>query len=160
MPIPRTPQAEILSELTLVLLELQSAMAEKTGEFTAPHGQTPARWKVMAAAAAGVLTVPQIARRMGLTRQAVQKVANDLAADGLARFAPNPDHKASPHFKLTRRGAALEKKITGGYVRWANAFARGTDPKKIRAATRTLRALAQRLDSDPPRAKLRSRRHG
>ncbi len=141
---------EVLGELALALLHLQGAMAEKIQELTAPYGQTPARWKVMAAAAGDPRTVPQIARRMGLTRQAVQRLANELVADGLARFAPNPDHKLSPYLLLTRRGRKLEEKITGGYHRWCHRFASGTDGRRLKAATRTLRDLTERLEAERP----------
>jgi DNA-binding MarR family transcriptional regulator len=59
----------------------------------------------------GRFTVPQIGRRLGVSRQSVQRVANELAADGMASFEPNPDHKASPILALTATGRQALKRI-------------------------------------------------
>jgi DNA-binding MarR family transcriptional regulator len=67
-------------------------------------GQTQARWQVLSAASAEAKTVPQIARRLGVTRQAVQRIANDLVHERLAAFRPNPEHQGSPHLALTSAG--------------------------------------------------------
>ena len=67
-------------------------------------GQTQARWQVMWIAATGRLSVAMIARRLGLTRQSVQRVADEIVAENLASFEPNPDHQRSPLLILTSDG--------------------------------------------------------
>jgi DNA-binding MarR family transcriptional regulator len=79
--------------------------------LAAREGLTQARWQTLWIADAGRLTVPQIARRLGVSRQSVQRVANELAADGMATFEPNPDHKASPILALTTAGRQALKRI-------------------------------------------------
>ena len=81
-------------------------------------GQTQARWQVLSAASAAPHSVPQLARVLGVTRQNVQRIADLLVAEGSAQYQDNPDHRASPHLVLTKRGrAALEQltKAAGGY---------------------------------------------
>jgi DNA-binding MarR family transcriptional regulator len=74
------------------------------------EGLTQARWQTLWIADTGRLTVPQIARRLSVSRQSVQRVANELTADGMTTFEPNPDHKASPILALTTTGRqALER---------------------------------------------------
>lgn len=78
--------------------------------LAAREGLTQARWQTLWIADTGRLTVPQIARRLSVSRQSVQRVANELTADGMAAFEPNPDHKASPILALTTTGRqALER---------------------------------------------------
>lgn len=67
-------------------------------------GQTQARWQVMSVAMAGRLSVAMIARRLGLTRQSVQRVADEIVAEELASYEPNPDHQRSPLLILTDDG--------------------------------------------------------
>lgn len=70
-------------------------------EIAAIVGQTQARWQLLWTIGGGSLTVPQIGRRLGVTRQNIQRLANELAADGIVVFADNPDHRTSPLVQLT-----------------------------------------------------------
>jgi DNA-binding MarR family transcriptional regulator len=79
--------------------------------LAAREGLTQARWQTLWIADTGRYTVPQIARRLSVSRQSVQRVANELAADGMATFEPNPDHKASPILALTTAGRQALKRI-------------------------------------------------
>ena len=85
--------------------------SRRWGEILASRqGLTQAQWQTLWIAATGPLTVPQIARRLGVSRQNVQRVANDLAAAGMATFGQNPDHKSSPLLDLTPAGrSALDR---------------------------------------------------
>ncbi len=74
------------------------------------EGQTQARWQALwIIAHEQRLTVPQVARRIGVSRQSVQRVVDDLLAEGLLETVANPDHKTSPLLALTKSGhKALE----------------------------------------------------
>jgi DNA-binding MarR family transcriptional regulator len=58
------------------------------------------------------LTVPSAARRLGITRQAVQRTVNELTDDGLIRLAPNPDHRTAALVELTDHGRDVLARIT------------------------------------------------
>lgn len=155
----RTPKAEALHQLTLNLLELTSAMESKAAELSAPHGETSSRWKVLTSASGNPHTVPQIARRMGLSRQAVQKTAHGLVADGLAFFEDNPDHRTSPFLRLTPRGTKLMDSIGADHAQWANAFSKPFTLDHLKTTAATLRQLCDRLqEEDAPQEKGRPRR--
>jgi DNA-binding MarR family transcriptional regulator len=104
-------------------------------------GQTQARWQVMSAASAEPKTVPQIARRLGVTRQNVQRIADLLVADGAARYAPNPDHKTSPFLVLTEAGAADLARLTAAAARSHAALAARTGPGDLAALHHGLRRI-------------------
>ena len=74
----RTPKSEVLTALILEIFQLNGTLLAAGNQITKPHGMTSARWQIMGAIelAGQPLTVSQIARRMGLTRQAVQRIAN------------------------------------------------------------------------------------
>ena len=57
-------------------------------------------------AATGRLSVAMIARRLGLARQSVQRVADAIVAEGHATFERNLDHQRSPLLILTSDGQA------------------------------------------------------
>ncbi|USQ86105.1 MarR family winged helix-turn-helix transcriptional regulator [Streptomyces phaeoluteigriseus] len=55
----------------------------------------------------GPMTVPQMGRAQSISRQFVQRVVNDAAADGLVEAVPNPAHARSPLIRLTDAGRTV-----------------------------------------------------
>lgn len=114
-------------------------------------GQTQARWQVLSAASADPRTVPQIARRLGVSRQNVQRIADQLVAEHWASFHANPDHRGSPHLVLTRRGRAALDQLTRIAESYHAKLARKlstADMKLIQRGLRLLIAAAASLDSN------------
>jgi DNA-binding MarR family transcriptional regulator len=96
-----------MQHLVADVFELAGALRRDGEAIAKLAGQTQARWQVMWIAATGQLTVAMIARRLGLARQSVQRVADEIVAQGLASFEPNPDHQRSPLLILTSAGQAV-----------------------------------------------------
>jgi len=144
----RTPGGEQLTQLIMTVFRFHGSLERHGIALTKPFEQTPARWQVLGAAWGETRTVPQIARRMGLTRQAVQRVANQLVAEGLAAFVSNPAHRGSPVVKLTPRGVATVTRINAAQVGWVNQVARGLDQRRLSAAARTLGEVSTVLDRE------------
>ncbi len=150
----RTPKAEALRHLILNLLELTSAMEAKGQEIVKPHKQSLSHWKVLTAAGCDTYTVSQIARRMGLSRQAVQKISNTLVDEGLARYVDNPDHKTSPIVELTKQGRALDEAIVQDHILWSNAFSKSFTLDNLNTTANTLKDLSHHLETESKRKSL------
>ena len=75
-------------------------------------GITNARWQILSELSAFEkrVTVSELARHMGLTRQAVQRIADDMANDGLVEFAENPGDARAMHLLITEAGKATLRK--------------------------------------------------
>lgn len=67
-------------------------------------GQTAARWHVLSVLSDQPRTVASAARRLGLARQSVQRVVDDLVEDGHVELRPNPDHVRASLAALTPAG--------------------------------------------------------
>lgn len=52
----------------------------------------------------GPMTVPQMGRAQAISRQFVQRMVNDAAAQDLVESTPNPAHRRSSLIRLTARG--------------------------------------------------------
>ncbi len=119
-------------------------------------GLTSARWQVLGAVALSPVALPvaHIARNMGLTRQAVQRVVDDMRADGLVRLEPNPHHRRAMLVAMTAQGEIAYRGAIERQERWADDLAAGLSPDAIEAAGSLLRTLQRRLDvsaeSTPP----------
>jgi DNA-binding MarR family transcriptional regulator len=93
-----------MGHLVADVYELAGVLRRDGEQIAKLAGQTQARWQVMSVASAGRLSVAMIARRLGITRQSVQRVADEIVAKDLASFEPNPDHQRSPLLILTPDG--------------------------------------------------------
>ncbi len=118
--IKRTKKGSVYTDLVLSMLELYGLLTDHGIRITKPCGQSPARWQVLGAIPDEPLAVSQIARRMGLTRQSVQRVANILNNEGLVEYVINPDHQRSPKVRITPKGRAILNKINDRQASWAN----------------------------------------
>jgi DNA-binding MarR family transcriptional regulator len=144
-----TPQA-LVPIIIADIYELAGRFREYGETIAQTVGQTQARWQVMSAASDDPHTVPQIARALGVTRQNVQRIADLLVAEGSAEYRDNPDHRASPHLVLTKRGrAAFEQlmKAAGGYHA---RIARKLSLSDVVSLQRGLRRLLKTLDDADP----------
>ncbi|MGA9428566.1 MAG: MarR family winged helix-turn-helix transcriptional regulator [Xanthobacteraceae bacterium] len=113
-------------------------------------GQTQARWQVLSAASGGPHTVPQIARVLGVTRQNVQRIADLLVEEGAAEYRDNPDHRASPHLILTKRGHAALEAITRAASGYHARLTRKLSPSDVASLHRGLRRLLEALTDIEP----------
>jgi DNA-binding MarR family transcriptional regulator len=94
-------------EFALLVADIYEAAGtlRRDGErIAASVGQTQARWQVLNVVSSGDWTVPNTADRLGTSRQAVQRIANELVEAGFADFVDNPRHRRSPFLRLTPAG--------------------------------------------------------
>jgi DNA-binding MarR family transcriptional regulator len=143
-----TPEGALFTELVLEVFRLNGRLLTAGDELTRDLGLTSARWQVLGAIAlaAAPLPVARIARTMGLTRQAVQRVANELAGEGFVRFVANPDHKRAKLVTLTERGRDAYARASQRQARWANRIAAGLTG--LGEAVATLKAARGVLEAD------------
>src|SRR5262245_49751000 len=80
------------------------ALGQKTGLITSWGGGAFGFMRSLALL--GPLTVPQIAQMRPTSRQRMQRLADELAAEGLVEFIDNPRHRRSKLVRLTPKGNA------------------------------------------------------
>jgi DNA-binding MarR family transcriptional regulator len=144
----RTPQGEAATQVILSVFRANGLLLVAGDLLTAGDGLTSARWQVLGALALAErpLTVPQIARRMGLTRQSVHATVGRLARDGLLTQEPNVDHRRSPLVSLTERGSQTYAATDRRQAAWANRLADGIDRTELETTARVLDELCRRLE--------------
>lgn len=136
-----------ITDLILETFRLNGRLLAAGDALVADAGLTSARWQVLGAMALSPLPLPvaHIARNMGLTRQAVQRLVGEMERAGLVRLAPNPHHRRARLVVLTPRGKAAYDAAMKRQGPWASALANGLTNKQIDAAAAVLRAIRQRL---------------
>ncbi|MBZ0138397.1 MAG: MarR family transcriptional regulator [Pseudorhodoplanes sp.] len=150
------PAHAAVTELVLEIFRLNGELIAMGDALVGELGLTSARWQVIGAIAlaATPLSIAQIARNMGLARQSVQRVANELAAEGFVHFAPNPHHRRAKLVLLTPRGESAYAAATARWTPKASGLAAGVKIRDIDAALAVLRHIRTRMERlDPSGAK-------
>lgn len=135
-------------EMALLVADVYEAagLLRRSGEaIAAAEGQTQARWQLLSVVSGAPLSVAQAARRLGVSRQAVQRVANELVRDELAAFRTNPDHRSSPLLALTPTGQDVLSRITSRATEVHEALTTGIAPGEIADARALLRRLIDQV---------------
>jgi DNA-binding MarR family transcriptional regulator len=148
----RTAEGEAATEVILSTFRANGLLLAAGDLLAGDAGLTSARWQVLGAIALaqGPLTVPQIARRMGLTRQSVHATVRRLAADRLIELGANADHRRSPLVSLTDLGQERYRAMDEGQASWVNRLADGVRPSDLETTARVLGELCRRLEADQP----------
>lgn len=146
------PELDTFALLVADIYEAAGALRRDGERVASAAGQTQARWQVLSVVSAGDWTVPNAASRLGTSRQAVQRIANELVADGLAAFVDNPRHRRSPYLRLTAEGSRILDAINNqAHRRHAELLPhlRGVDLDQLRSDLCQLTAAMRAEDQRP-----------
>ena len=140
--------AEMITRLILEIFKVNGSLVTVGDRMAKPHGLSTARWQVLGAMALAhsPLTVAQIARNMGLQRQSVQRVVNQLEEDGMVVTEPNPRHLRAKLIVPTPKGKGTYARLIATQARWAEALSAGLPTNSLRAAFDVLNTLRAKLE--------------
>src|SRR5262249_9652549 len=114
--------AELMLEVAQCFFRIR-ALGQKTGLITSWGGGGFGFMRSLALL--GPLTVPQIAPMRPTSRQRMQRLGDELAADGLVEFVDNPQHRRSKLVRLTRKGDARYRKLSARFLAIASTMGSG-----------------------------------
>jgi DNA-binding MarR family transcriptional regulator len=98
----------------------------------------------------GPKTVPDIARMRSVSRQYIQKLANELIDDGLIEMVDNPAHKRSKLMRLSRAGERRFDLLTRRFRTFLAELGDGFRVGDLRVTTETIRQLRRKLARRTP----------
>ena len=116
------------------------ALGQKTGLITSWGGG--AFGFLRSLALLGPLTVPQIAQMRPTSRQRMQRLADELAAEGLVRFIDNPKHRRSKLVHLTPKGDARYRELNARLFSVASTMGVALRESDLRKTTEIVRHLS------------------
>lgn len=116
-------------------------------QLTEDLGVTGAQWGVLGALGEdnAPRSIAEAARRMGLTRQSVQRVADALAEHGLVEYLPNPADRRTKLAKVTNTGRTLLAELETRQLEWANCAAGDLSETDIGEAMRLVKRIRERI---------------
>jgi len=132
--------AELMLEVAHCFFRIR-ALGQKTGLITSWGGGAFGFMRSLALL--GPLTVPQIARMRPTSRQRMQRLADELAAEGLVRFIDNPRHQRSKLVQLTPKGDAGYRELNARLLSTASTMGIALSELDIRKTTEVVRHLSE-----------------
>ena len=143
-----SPKRKLFLDLVLSLFRLNGLLVAEGDSMARAAGLTSARWKVIgvvALAHSGV-TVPGIARVLGQSRQAVQRITDVMEQDGLLQYQSNPDHKRSVLVCLTDAGQDAYTALRAVQDPWAIDNTEDISAEELENTLMLVRRLINRFD--------------
>ena len=143
-----SPKRVLFLDLVLSLFRLNGLLISEGDAMTKQLGLTHARWKVIGAIAlsrAG-LTVPGIARVLGQSRQAVQRITDVMVEDGLLLYTENPKHKRSALVTLSEDGKETYSMLREVQDPWAIENTEDIPTEELETTLRLVRRLIKKFN--------------
>ena len=140
--------ATLFRQLTRAVFAAHSSVLRHGDRANAPFGQSSARWRVMFNIAQGTGSVSEIARATNYTRQSIQRLADNLVAEGLATYAPDPDDRRRQTITLTDEGNTLLQEMESDFDRWSKRLVKKLGKENIAHTIEHLHELKRILDTD------------
>ena len=146
----RTPAGTALTGLFLDLFRLNSRILTAGDRLVASLGLTSARWQILGAIieAERPQPVAWLARDLGANRQNVQRIVNDLHAEGLVAFKANPHHRRAQLVVLTDKGRQAFDAAMRLQAPWVDGLSDGLSVKDIETTRNVMTTLRRKLEDD------------
>ena len=116
----KTDSARQFRRFSRSLIAAQVMLLKHGDAMTSHFGQSSARWRVLLRVREGDQTVPAVARSSQLSRQAVQRVADELVTEGCLVFSPDDTDKRTQRVSLTTKGNKVLDRLEHNFAVWAS----------------------------------------
>lgn len=120
-----------LSQFSIQIFTINGLLMQSGEYITRPLGQSSARWQVLGRVGYSPQTVAQMARSIGNSRQSVQRLANELAKEGLVAFFPNPKDRRAPLLEITAAGNKVLEQIYERDSAWSQGLIGKLDSREL-----------------------------
>jgi DNA-binding MarR family transcriptional regulator len=132
--------ADLMLEVAQCFFRIR-ALGQKTGLITSWGGGAFGFMRSLVLL--GPLTVPQIAQMRPTSRQRMQRLADELAAEGLVEFVENPRHRRSKLVRLTAKGERRYRDMSARLLAIASTMGMALGEAEIRKGTDIVRRLSE-----------------
>src|SRR6516164_10145436 len=149
----RSAAGEAFNDALVLVLQLHGLLTAAGEALAKPAGQSLARWVVLDQCRDAPATVSDIARRLRLARQSVQRIADLLVADGLCVYQDNPHHQRAKLLELTPAGRAALYAIDAAQHSWCDTLGHKIGEPALRRTAAALQRITSEVDNTrPPQA--------
>ena len=149
-PAARSAVGEAFNDALVLVLQLHGLLTAAGEALAKPAGQSLARWVVLDQCRDAPATVSDIARRLRLARQSVQRIADLLVAGGLCAYQDNPHHQRAKLLDLTPAGQIALSAIDTAQHNWCDTLGNKIGEPTLRHTAAALRRITTAVEDTPP----------
>ena len=137
---------ESFQDVLLGLFQLHGHVLDAADVMSGDLELTGARWQVLKVVARQPMTVSQVARRLGLQRQSVQRTADHLRTQGLVEVLPNQDHLRAGLVAPSAEGRRVLALLQERQQAWLARCLRGMSRSDLDGLAAALADMAGRVE--------------
>jgi DNA-binding MarR family transcriptional regulator len=141
---------DAFQDLLLGLFQLHGHVLQAADAMSGEFSLSGARWQVLKVVSRQPMTVSQIARRLGLQRQSVQRTVDAVRAQGLVEVLPNVDHARAGLIDLSTEGRRVLAALHERQREWVTRCLRGVPRSELASLAGSLTNLADRFERSAP----------
>jgi DNA-binding MarR family transcriptional regulator len=146
MKPPKRSGEDVFQDVLLALFQVHGQVLRAADAMSRESGLTGGRWQVMRVVARQPMTVSQVARRLGLQRQSVQRTVDTVRRQGLVEVQPNVDHARAGLIALSAEGRRVLDALEQRQQAWVGRCLRGLPRAQLDRLARSLADLTARVD--------------
>jgi DNA-binding MarR family transcriptional regulator len=144
-----TEQQRLFSGIAKTVFRLNGQALAIAEDLAGPVGLTAAWWQVLATVLREPLSVADISRLVGTSRQSVQRVADLLVDKQLAEYQPNPAHRRAKLLTPTEKGGSTVRAIAPAHADLARQLSLEFGEENLSRLLDSLQELSAALDKLP-----------
>jgi DNA-binding MarR family transcriptional regulator len=138
----------VLTDVIIATFQLDGRLMDIARRLARAGDITATEWRVLGGVLDKPHSVAEIGRLMGMTRQGVQRVADQLVDRGLAEYQPNPAHRRAKLLACTEAGHWAIRQIALAQRPWADRISGQIGAAELSETLTTIRRLLSTLDAD------------
>ncbi len=123
--MPEPEFVRVFQRLVGEIFRLNGQLLATADQLSKDLEVSTARWQLIATIRHQPMTVAQIGRRIGISRQSTRKTVIRLLEQNLIELQPNPDHRRSPLVALTDKGQVIMDALRDRQVSLTDSFTHG-----------------------------------
>ena len=135
-----------MTDVVLATFRLNARLMEAAQDLAAHGGITAAWWQVLGGVLDHPRSVADAGRIMGVSRQAVQRIADLLVERGLAEYRPNPAHRRAKLLACTEAGYWAIRQIALVQHPWTSELGKVVELEDLRTTLATMQTLITKLE--------------
>ncbi|MCW8929990.1 MAG: MarR family transcriptional regulator [Gammaproteobacteria bacterium] len=139
---------EIFTEVVLEIFKVGGLLNIEGDKMTNEFGLTASRWKILGAIELSdtPLTISEIGRVMGQSRQAVQRLVDLMTKDKLLQQVENPNHKRAKFVQLTPQAKNIYLQLDKKQIQWAEGLSMDIKKSDLETTREVLKKISDLID--------------